>query len=228
VKLLSNVTVYGGDVALVTITAPGADRLPDRRAMVDWNLAAPPRWRRLHSAARSAAIREGLPVTIVARTWEYQKRGALHVHVIVGVATALELAGAHAYANHLARLRGLHDFGFVDRGRRTGSRRALEVVPAERAARYMAKYLAPIRGGKLTLSETAQRRDVPPHVLHISRVLTAKTGVTMRSIRWRRRCFMARVDPATGETWASMATRSPTCDSTRRRLASLQGSPQGF
>lgn len=229
VKLLANVSHYGGDVVLVTVTAPGSDRLPDRRAMVEWNLSAPERWRRLHSAARQAAIRLGHRVTVVSRTWEYQRRGALHVHVVVGVGTARELAGAHAYADQLARLRHLHGFGFVDRGRRVGGRRALEVIPAERASRYVAKYLSPLgHDGKPTLSETVTRRDVPPHVVHVSRRLTCETGVTMRTLRWRRACHVARVDPATGETWESIgaravATRDPDLIA---HLAKLQGAPE--
>lgn len=225
VKLLANVSAYGGDVVLVTVTAPGSDQLPTPQAMVAWNLSAPGRWRRLHQAARQAAIRRGHQVTVVSRTWEYQRRGALHVHVVVGVNSAREMAGAHAYAAELARLRGAHDFGFVDRGRRVGGRRCLEVIPAERASRYVAKYLSPLGAdGKPTLSETVTRRDVPPQVVHVSRRLTCKTGVTMRSLRWRRRCWMHRVDPLTGETHDSMIARAHAGDTdTARRLVALLG-----
>lgn len=212
-------------MVIVTVTAPGADRLPDRRAMVDWNLAAPARWRALHRRAREACRRRGSRVTVVSRTWEYQRRGALHVHVVLGVATARELAGAHAYAAELASRRGRHDFGFVDRGRRTGGRRCLEVIPAQRAARYVAKYLSPLDGdGKPTLSETVTRRDVPPHVLYVSRELTALTGVTMRSLRWRRHARMLRCDPDTGETYQSLminAARLGQLEDAMARLISL-------
>ena len=162
VKLLANIAAYGGDVVMVTATAPGAKRLPDPRAIREWNDAAPGRWRRLHSAAAQAVRREGHPFAFLGRTFEYQRRGALHVHAVVGVHSARELHAAHRYVFHLDRLRDRHDFGFVDRGRGRGDRRALEVIPAERAARYMAKYLAPIQGGKLTLSETVLRPDCPP------------------------------------------------------------------
>lgn len=231
-KLLANVAAYGGDVVAIAATAPGVDVLPDRRAMTAWNLSAPERWRRLHQAARQAALRDGHVVSVVARTWEYQKRGALHVHVILGVRTAAELAGAHAYVAHLARLRERHTFGWIDRGRRrNGGARTLEVIPAERAARYLAKYLSPLdRDGKPTLSETVTRRDVPPHVVHVSRRLTQLTGVTMLSLRWRRRCWCARVDPDTGETWASMHERGTASGDAKllQRLAQLVGNPQGF
>ena len=217
-KLLVNIAEYGGDVTLVTQTAPGADRLPDARAMTEWNESAPRRWRRLHTLARTAAVRQGHVVTIVARTWEYQKRGALHVHVVVGVHTAAELAGAHAYVRHLHRLRSGQDFGFVDRHLRRAT--------AEVAARYVAKYLAPIRGGKLTLSETVLRHDVPPHVMHVSRDLTRRTGVTMRSLRWRRRCHMAGVCPDTGETYSSIGERAAAGEPDAvQRLVKLASAP---
>jgi hypothetical protein len=224
-KLLANVSEYGGDVVIVTVTAPGRDRLPTPQAMVRWNLAAPTAWRKLHSRTRQACTRRGQRVTVVSRTWEYQRRGALHVHVVLGVATARELAGAHAYAAELSRRRVGLDFGFVDRGRRTGGRRCLEVIPSERAARYVAKYLSPLDGeGKPTLSETVTRRDVPPHVLYVSRDLTLRTGVTMRSLRWARRCWVLKVDPATGETYHSMiinAAAHGQLEDAMKRLAAL-------
>jgi hypothetical protein len=227
-KLLANISHYAGDVVLATATAPGRDRLPTPRAMIEWNLSAPGRWRRMHQAARQAAIRNGHTVTLLARTWEYQHRGALHVHVVLGVNTAAELGGAHAYVDELARLRHQHDFGFVDRGRRTGGRRALEVIPAERAARYVAKYLSPLGAdGKPTLSQTVTRRDVPGHVAHVSRRLTCETGITMRTLRWRRACHMRGCSPDTGETYNSMIERAMRVGDVPEfeRLVQLLGAP---
>lgn len=164
-------------------------------------------------------------MTVVSRTWEYQRRGAKHVHVVLGVETARELSGAHAYAAELASRRGAHDFGFVDRGRRTRGRRCLEVIPSARAARYVAKYLSPLGGdGKPTLSETVRHPDMAGHVLYVSRDLTALTGVTMRSLRWRRRAHMLRIDPDTGETYVSAVTnaiRLGQVDDVMKRLAAL-------
>jgi len=231
VKLLANIEAYGGDVALITVTAPGNDRLPDRQATVSWNLSAPGRWRFLHTAARQAAIRKGHRVNVVSRTWEYQKRGALHTHVVLGVQTARELAGAHAYLLQLDKLRNRHDFGFVSDTSKSGKwrKKGLEVIPSERAARYVAKYLSPLGDdGKPTLSETVTRPDVPGHVIYVSRHLTTKTGVTMRSLRWRRFCHMAKVHPETGELLADMALRAPADPGTMKRLVALLGEPNGL
>lgn len=200
-KLLENVSAYRGSVVLVTITGPGADRLPwdfdaqtgERLDTADpiyataWNLSAPERWRSLHRAARQRAKRKHGTCTVLGRTWEYQRRGVLHVHVVLGVETAREMAAAHTYADALSELRGRHDFGWVDRGRRTGRRRCLEVIPAARAARYLAKYLTPLGDdGKVAITATVTRRDVPGHVVYLNRELTQGTGITMRNLRMAR------------------------------------------
>jgi hypothetical protein len=213
-KLLVNVEAYGGAVALVTVTAPGARDLPwdesvcahlgkhrhsgklgckvDERAAHLWNLQAPGDWRRLHRKASTrarraqlrycekAGIEPGDPWAIIAREWEFQARGVLHMHAVVPMATPEERAASRAYVDCLRDLGERHAFGFVDR--------KLEVVPAQRAARYVAKYIAAVDSGsgKITLSETVTHRDVPRHVTYVSRRLTMRTGVTMRSLRRKR------------------------------------------
>jgi hypothetical protein len=148
---------------------------------------------------------------MLAWTWEYQRRGALHKHIVVGVNTARELAAAHTYAQALHELAAGAGFGFVDRGRRTGGRRCLEVIPAQRAARYVAKYLSPLGDDhKPTLSATVVRADVPPHTAYVSRSLTGETGMTMRYLRWRRKAYVLKlppINPVTGELLASMVER---------------------
>lgn len=198
-------------MALVTITAPGRDRLPDRAAMEAWNRTAPERWRAIHRAASQRARRRHGRFSLVAWSWEYQRRGALHKHVIVGVASARELAAAHTYVQALHELRQAHDFGFVDRGRKTGGRRALEVIPPARAGRYVAKYLSPLENGKPTLSATVVQPDVPPLVAYVSRSLTTRTGVTMRFLRWRRYAWamgLPNFHPLTGELVHSIEQRA--------------------
>lgn len=216
-RLLANVTAYGASVALVTVTAPGADVLPwdatgeriEAEARYRWNRTAPARWRDLHRAAAQRARRRHGRFALVALTWEYQRRGALHRHVVIGVGTARERAAAQTYVDALHELRQAHGFGWVDRGRAHGGKRSLEVVPAERAARYVAKYLSPLdAAGKPTISSTAREPDVPGHVAHVSREMTGRTGITMRYLRHVRRCWVLQVDPATGETLQSIAART--------------------
>jgi hypothetical protein len=120
-------------------------------------------------------------------------------------------------------MRGQHGFGFVDRGRkRRGEGRCLEVIPAQRASRYVAKYLSPLDGdGKPTLSETVTRPDVPPLVAYVSRSLTGETGMTMRYLRWRRMAYVLKLPaivPSTGELVSSVIERGQR-DEIRRWLA---------
>jgi hypothetical protein len=211
VRILQNTEAYGGDVVLVTITAPGDDRLPRdcdgnvlQVAREAWNRSAPDRWRRLHRAAAERARRRHGRFSLVAWSWEYQRRGALHKHLILGVATARELAAAHTYVQALDELRHRHDFGFVDRGRKHRGGRSLEVIPAVRAGRYVAKYLAKRQDGRIVLSATVLAADVPPLVVYVARELTGRTGVTMRSLRWRRHVHVMGYDPRTGETAQSV------------------------
>lgn len=201
-----NVSAYGGDVVLVTITAPGKDALPwdgetvSRSAADEWNASAPGRWTSLHRAASQRARRKHGRFALVAETWEYQRRGVLHRHVILGVATAAELAAAHTYVQALDDLRESRGFGFVDRGKKRRGHRSLEVVPAERAARYVAKYLSPLdAAGKPTVSDTVRRSDVPRQVVYVAHRLTAITGITMRYLRRVRLAYVLGFDPDTGE-----------------------------
>jgi hypothetical protein len=216
-RLLANVTAYGGPVVLVTATAPGADVLPwgddgrcEERAVWRWNCTAAARWREMHRLAAQAARRKHGKLSLITWTWEYQRRGALHKHLVLGVATAAELAGAHTYVAELDRLRKGFSFGYVDRGRKAPGqhgRRALEVIQAGTAARYVAKYLAPLKAGKMTLSETVTRPDVPALVVYVGRAMTARTGITMRYLRRVRIAHFLGFDPATGETRESMFLR---------------------
>ena len=227
VKLLANLSAYGGDVGLLTVTAPGAEVLAwdgsgcawrgehehsgslgcvvEEEAAHEWNGMAPGRWRALHREAmriaRREAKRSGLCLdelgkcwwTMLARAWEWQKRGALHVHVIVPMATYAEALVSRFYADALAVLAPSYGFGYVDLGRRQPGQRArvLQKLSRERAARYIGKYLAPIDPGtgKITLTDAVLRRDVPGHVVHVARSLTRETRYTMRTLRVRRRVW---------------------------------------
>lgn len=215
-RILANVAAYNGKVVLVTITGPGDAELPrvgdtgvvDQESAWRWNSTAASRWRRLHRTAAQRARRRHGVLTLVCWTWEYQKRGILHKHLVLGVDTARELAAAHTYVAALDELRESFGFGFVDRGRKHAGKRSLEVIPAEVGARYVAKYLSPRDGaGKPTLSATVLKPDVPPLVVYVSRGMTDRTGITMRYLRRVRVAYFLGHDPETGETFGSMRWR---------------------
>jgi hypothetical protein len=122
------------------------------------------------------------------------------------MATGWERELAAVYVAALDSARAAFDFGYVDKGKRTadnGWRRGLVVIPAERAGRYLAKYLAGVKAGRMTITETVTHRDVPPHVIYNARHLTRRTRCTMRTLRTRRyawslytRAIDAGFDPA--------------------------------
>lgn len=193
-KLLANITANGSDVALVTITAPGREALThdhnnrvDPHDAYDWNVTAPVRVRELHRVAAQNTRRKHGRFSLVATAWEYQGRGVLHRHHMVRMGSAADRRAAQFYAWELDRLRESYGFGFIDRGKHRGRPdRHLEVIPAERAARYVAKYLAPLDAGKPAISETAKRDDCPAHLIYVDRKLTQLTRITMTSLRRRR------------------------------------------
>ncbi|HEV2924849.1 MAG TPA: hypothetical protein VGW98_12495 [Solirubrobacteraceae bacterium] len=194
-----NVAAYVGHMALVTVTAPGQDRLPwdgyrcYDYALKPWNESAPVRWRKLHQAALKRARREakrlGVEWFVLAQVWQEQKRGALHRHLLVPMASLDEHRVSAVYVAALHELSGEHDFGYVDR--------KLELRSPEKAAGYLARYIA---------SELAMCRNLPGHVVEVSRRLTARTGCTMRTLRrarveWARRA-RARLDSESPEATA--------------------------
>jgi hypothetical protein len=215
VRALAAAAEFRGAVALVTVTAPGADVLPWSPAgrvvapdvAREWNESAPARWSRLHDHAAQEARRlarsRNVEWRLLMKAWEYQKRGVLHLHLVVPCATAGERQVSELYVSVLAREAQGKGFGFVDRGKLpvSGGRRSsrcLEAVSPQRAAGYVAAYLASTGAGKGGIAEVARAQGVPGPVFYVTSVLTRASGVTMRSLRDRRR-VMTRY-PAAGES----------------------------
>lgn len=195
----------GPRVALITVTAPGADVLPpdeDRGCVVradaarEWNRTARMRWRSLHLAASKMARREdrrdGGDWRLLFRSWEYQARGVLHVHLVLPYGDWRERAATRRYVADLHALSPSFGFGFVlggDRTERPSRRRPPSIAPAvgADAARYVCKYVCSVGGGKEGVQAVAARTATRGSVLYIAQHLTQASGVTMRSLRNRRR-----------------------------------------
>jgi len=180
-----------------------------------WNEAAPEHWRKLHRRARQAASRyaqrAGCPSWgVLARMWEFQRRGVLHVHVVLPMTTAAERRVSRVYAEQLARLAVEYGFGNAHLGERGTDGRTLSVMGSEKAGRYLASYIAPIdgRSGKLSLTETVVHRDVPGQLLYVSRRLTQVSGCTMRSLRRRRHAWWLARDCERMEGQASLVMQA--------------------
>lgn len=189
-------------VTMVTVTGPGQDaglfwdpsrcahlgehrhsgtlgcRVYDEPASA-WNRHAPTWWRSLHNQAAQQADREvGSRPVLLARVWELQRRGILHVHLVLGYSTVQERAAADLYRGSLDRLAPANGFGFVDR--------KVDVADPTAAAAYLSSYFVAGKKGKLTLTDSVRSGSMPPSIIYVSPVLSQASGVTMRSLRLKR------------------------------------------
>lgn len=201
-KLFRNLETLRGDILLSAVTAPGADELPwdeqacaalgehkhsgklgcrvDRVAARAWNESAAERWRRLHRRAYQETVKrvgKG-SVWLVARVWEMQARGVLHVHPVLAYGTGRQMAGARLYVERLAELAPQYGFGFAER--------KVRPQPAQNAAAYLSSYFVKGKRGKATLWESARSPAMPRSIVHVSVKLTMQTGCTMRVLRLKR------------------------------------------
>jgi hypothetical protein len=201
-KLFRNLEAVGGEIILAAVTAPGAGQLPwdrnacdglgehrhsgklgcrvDPHAARQWNESAPGRWRRLHRRAYQDTIRRcgRGSVWMVARVWEMQMRGVLHVHPVLACGAARQRAGVQCYVERLAALAPRDGFGFAER--------KAKPQPSVNAAAYLSAYFVKGRRGKATLWESARSPSMPQSIVHVSVKLTQLTGCTMRMLRFKR------------------------------------------
>jgi hypothetical protein len=143
-----------------------------------WNETAAKRWRDLHRQVYQRCRREGLKPNLLARVWEMQKRGLLHVHPVLACSTLAEKRAAERYLEHLAHIRCRYGFGFVERKHRVREPRA--------AAAYLSSYFITGKGSKISLEESVQSNRMPHSIIHVSTELTQGSGITMRTLRLRR------------------------------------------
>jgi hypothetical protein len=185
--LLTNLLAYGGRVWMLTVTAPGADvlqwdgRRVDPEAAHQWNLTAPRRWRELHRRAYQSTRREfgAEALRTLARVWQLQTRGVLHLHLVVGFDSPLEVAAARFYVRCLRDRAREFGFGFVDARDRKGKTGAPTVMEPHRAAGYLSRYL----GESSQLLSAIALKARPHQMVWVAPKLKAVSGVTMRRLR---------------------------------------------
>lgn len=206
-KTRENLNVYGGLVAMTTVTAPGEaaglvwDRSlcghpPDEscdgkrkgckveaRVARKWNDLSRDWWRKLNRVAKLRADRairrlgSGRRGGLLVYEWELQGRGVWHLHVVLGMETAIERAWAIEYVRALRELGPRYGFGFVD------AKPLRRPQPATHVSGYLSKYLAKRRpDGTLEVTETV-RSAGRTLINYVSRNLTARSGCTMRALR---------------------------------------------
>lgn len=131
-KIRVNLAAYGGLTCVIAVTAPGVEaglawdrghcghapgvhcsgklgcRVVEQAAAV-WNEASRRWWRELNrickqradrAMARLGATRKG----VLLYEWELQKRGVWHLHLVLGMETAIERAWAFEYVSALCEV----------------------------------------------------------------------------------------------------------------------------
>jgi hypothetical protein len=206
-KTRENLGAYGGLIAMTSVTAPGeaaglvwdrslcrhprGEKCDGKRkgckveagAAPLWNERSREWWRQLNRVSKLRADRAIRRLGsewkggLLVYEWELQGRGVWHLHVVVGMETAIERAWAFEYVRALRELGPRYGFGWVD------LKPLHRPEPGTRVAGYLSKYLAKRReDGTLEVSETV-RTAGRTLVNYVSRTLTAKSGCTMRALR---------------------------------------------
>jgi hypothetical protein len=215
-KIRENLRAYGGQAAMVTLTAPGVDAglVWDRsicshpagvkcsgprgcrvvaEAAEQWNDLSRAQWRKLNRVCKLRADRrleelgyDGPRFGLLCYEWEFQQRGVWHLHIVLGLETALERAWAHEYVMAMQELAPMYLYGNLD------AKPLKRPRPAEQCAGYIAKYLTKRRGDgtfEVTETVTAAGRTL---LNYVSRKLTGRTGCTMRALRNARLVWASR------------------------------------
>lgn len=222
-KSWTNLDVYGGLAAMLTLTAPGeaAGLVWDRNrcahgasepcdgrkgcrvvegAAEKWNDLSRGWWRKLNRVCKLRADRAVMKLGakykggLLLYQWELQSRGVWHLHFVVGLETAIERAWATEYVKAMRELGPRYGFGFVD------ARPLRSPRPAADCAGYISKYLAKRQDdGSFEVSETVKAAG-RTLLNYVSRRLTARSLCTMRMLRLIRVAWAWRegLIPATG------------------------------
>lgn len=192
-----NIGALGGSVVMLSLTAPGADRLPwscaknhkhagssGCRVKADyadaWAAAAPENWKRLRDAARWRVKAAGLPTAalVLQRVWEPQQRGVPHLHIVAGARTPLEREAVEYFHAEIVRL--APDYGFGPQLHVT------KPMTGEEAARYLAGYLLGRSRKKGTIRDNLADPRMPRSLIWITPAIgSVSTGERM--VAWRER-----------------------------------------
>jgi hypothetical protein len=177
----------------VNPSVAGAYNAAVTRNLANLNDAARERVRRRHRGAK---------VYVLAIVLEV-KRGVFHCHVVLGYVTAADRAALDTWTGAYAELRQEHGFGRQWDSGKPGKF-------SGRAATYVAKYLSPesAKGSfvpalrwasQMAVRDPQTGRKPQLRPIFVSPVLTRRTGVTMRFLRFKRWVWRAwgEVDDAT-------------------------------
>lgn len=194
-----------GDCALLTITGPGSayfapegSRLSVsvRRRKRVWNREAAENWAALHREAsrlpRAHAREDGADWRVLYRTWEWQKRRVKHLHLVVPYGTPAEQAATDEYVSRLHAAARRHGFGFVLGGDRDDEPSweyppRVKRMDVNAVAAYVSKYVSKAGDASNGMVSMARAAGMRGSVLYIAPALLQRSGVSMTTLRARRR-----------------------------------------
>lgn len=129
---------------------------------------------------------------VLYRTWEWQKRRVKHLHVVVPYGTPDEVAATDRYVADLHRLSRDHHFGFILGGDRNDEPNWDAPPPVKRmdvnaVAAYVSKYVSKAGNPSDGMVSIARAQGMRGSVLYVAPHLLQRSGVSMTSLRARRR-----------------------------------------
>lgn len=193
--------------ALITVTGPGGNYFARAAGRTSgssymhvrrWNASARRRWRAMHLYASRPLrgwAREHAPGWRLSfRSWEFQKRGVLHLHLVLPYGTPEERRVTDLYLWNLWSCARQFGFGYVmggDKGKRPtwGRPPKVKVADGPAAARYVCKYVAATGAGKEGMVDVAKRTATRGSILYVAPALTRASGCSMTTLRARRRIW---------------------------------------
>lgn len=196
-----------GDGALITVTGPGNDffargdsptQTKVRTRKRAWNRSARERWSSLHREAsrapRRQAREDGCDWRLLYRTWEWQRRRVLHNHLVLPYGTPEEVAATDAYVANLHALAPQYGFGFIlggDREERPSADHPPKVkrMDVNAVAAYVSKYVSKAGDTRNGMVDVARAAGMRGSVLYIAPHLLLASGVSMTTLRNRRRVW---------------------------------------
>lgn len=216
VRLLENLRAYDGKVRMLTITAPGADRLPWDVASCGhtagecsgrlgcrvvpsiaraYNEQSQRAWSMLWNSTRGRINRRlgAGALRLLAYAPETQARGVIHLHLILGAETPRERHALEMATVELKRLAAGYGWGFVDDGRQRKSGREHGRPVAAGGPLWEPLQAASYVAKYLThpdkrggVRELVMSGQAPTRAVYVSSSLTRRTRCTMRNLRTRR------------------------------------------
>jgi hypothetical protein len=211
-RVRANLRAFEGEVIMVTLTPPGQDVLAwdDQGRVGEWDAYGWNRyrvweaWKATRRLACQGAHRnvKGQCNGLLAVVPELQRRGVIHLHLVLGAETLMERRWCEKFAREVRKHAPRQGFGRqVHVGKRWDG--------AEATGRYVSKVAGYVTKGG-ALRHLWESSELPGRAFYVSRRLTGATGCTMRLLRRRGALYASRgigVPATLLATWGALERR---------------------